>query len=1161
MNAENIQLFTQYQKQLQEAEKAYQKKVYDLQEDVLKLNKSYQAKLTSLDKAYAEEEKIHTDQLKTIDQSFSKDSKTLTQDSIAEQSKYQDDLKALKARWTDQETVIKTAFDKKLADKAQALKDVQKQRDKVAKEIEKEYQDSKAKLERVKTVTTEIFEEARSSFQSSLSNYLTRLQKGPADDVKAYKKELVTVKKALKQLEKKQADAQKALLKNAAERSDAEKTAITDYQKSLGLMQSEAKAFITRTVKKYDSAFIKSEDDIKKTQASFRDLRKRIFNAIEAQRTEDFDLVNQYETSITNSVMQHVYSELQSIASIKNETLTHIYTHLTDWADKILKETLDIQKGTRDDLQSLIQGYGDSLQAMMQAGEHIFSQLSMFDGFDDVLEGLFLGHNIPALIDSLDALSTPLIQAQKKWHGVLLKAYKEAEEHYKELDEIQAFFDSFAEEKALAFENEQVHISRRAAQLDVEVDTAKKQYEYDSLNADQTDLFEKNKIDHLIKEYNRQEKHQIAQAKTAYAVKDLELKNVIAKAKNDFQVKKAFYAVEDASLEDKKKYRLATIEESYAVKRFDVEKKKAYAIYELKLNQNTELDQHEITVNEAHNLHQRNKEKEHAYQQELETKYTALKNAKILSSKKEIDEYELEIKRLKLEEDKEIRSLKSVFDDEISVPSNRLNEFDKAIAKRLKSINTPYQSRLKTLERFNEEIQKAKPNLEKALDVVSIKFKDDVLSTIDIYFETMKWTREYYSDLEISKIKRSDLNMKKQGQELDKHQESERKYLQNLNTYAKAAEQSVLSLFTQINQHIKKKDSTKEADLLRHLNTFTEKLQALLEEQTQLTISEIESLFNYIKEQDEAFIRDVQEGLASAKTKIGQDYATQRNALFKQIESNKFTIEDIKDASLVTPDENEALALEELKVNVRESQQALRDLDFERQRKLDRFKSEVQSLESEFDQQRENVDYQHQMAVENEENEIQSEKERIVEKRLYAEKTFDRIAEAQKLQLNHYKSVFDAAKIEASTQTQEKIKARENRLAEIERIKVRKMIDIESKLNTTLDDIQKEISSREIQLESAKEKIERQYDSLYFDYQNRAQMLNEKLNRLQKYIFTERESILGQIKESITHASSHMSQQFEKTVAYQDAHHQFKAHIDTVDTYIQNKKDAFKAAL
>jgi len=1148
MNAENIKLFTQYQKQIQEAEKAYQKKVFALQDDVQKLNKAYQAKLLILDKSFAQEEKNHTDQLKHIDLAFSSDSKTLTQDAIASQAKYQEDLKVLKDRWAEQEKVIKAAFEKKLGSKADELKNVQKERDRVAKEIEKEYQDSKAKLEKVKTVTTEIFEDARSSFQSSFNYYINRLQDGPADDLAAYKKEVTSLKKALKVLEKKQADFKKTLLKSTELKAADQASAIETYQKELGLIKSKAKAFLTRTLKKFDTSFVKTEDDIKKTQTGFRGLRKKIFNLIEAQRVEDFDLVNHYQAHISNDTMQDVYSELQSIATSKNETLTQIYTSLTDWADRILKESLDLNQTTTQELQSLLSQYGDELQHFMDASELTFNQHTSYDAFDGPVDSLFLGHNITALLDSLDSLSEPLLQAQKKWHQVLLKAYKESQEYYKELDEIQAFFDSFSEEKALAFENEQVHITRRTAQLDVEVETAKKQYEYDSLNADQSYLFEKNKNDHLIKEFKRQEKQAVAQAKAAFSVKDLELKNVVAKAKNDFQLKKAFYAIEKNGLEDKKKYRLADIKEAYSVKRFEVEKKKAYAIYELKLNQNTELDQHEIALNDAKNLHQRNKETQQLYDQELESKYSAVRN-----------EAELEIQRLKLAEENEIRTLENVYDDEVSVPLNRLSEFDKAITKRLKSINTPYQARLKTFTRFEEEMNKANPAFEKVLEIVSVKFKDDLLSTIDIYYETLKWTREYYSDFEISKIKRSDLTMKKQGQELDAHQDGERKYLTNLNTYSKATEQSIKALFSQIDQQIKKKEFSKNTDLYRNLKTYASKLLAILEEQTELTLHEIESLFNYIKEQDEAFIQEVNEGLSSAKNNIQEGYSAQRQLLNQTIESIKSTIDEIKDAPLVNPDEDEAFKHEALERALTDSQQALHDLDFEKQRKLERFKSEVQSLESEFTQQLENVEYQYQMAVENEENEIQSDVERIEEKILYAEKTFDRIQEAQKVQINHYKNIFETAKAEAVQKTEDKIKQREDRLAEIERVKERKMIDIESKLNTTLDDIQKEISSRELQLEAAKEKVERQYDSLYFDYQNRAQMLNEKLNRLQKYIFNEREIILGLMKDNIIKASQEVSEHFEETVALKEATIQFKAHHDQIDTWIEHKKNALKA--
>lgn len=1161
MNAENIQLFTQYQKQLQEAEKSYQKKVYALQEDVQKLNKAYQNRLLNIDKLFANEEKNHADQLNHIDQSFSKDSKTLTQDAIENNGKYQENLKALKMQWVNQEKTIQAAFDAKLGNKEKELKEVQKERERVAKAIEKEYQESKAKLERVKTVTTEIFEDARSSFENSFGYYLNRLQNGSADDITAYKKEVLRLKKGLKALEAKQMDVKKALLKsNGVNQKELAET-LASYQKDLGLLQSKGKAFITRTLKKFDTTFVKNDDDIKKTQSSFRALRKKIFDTIESQKSDDFDLVNQYEASITNDALQTVYSELQSIASAKNHTLTQIYTNMTDWADKILKESLETSRSTSKELQALLTAYGNEFTEFIQASEGLFSHVSAFNQFDGPLDGLFLGHNISALINSLDALSDPLLNAQKKWHHTLLKTYKEAQEYYNELDEIQAFFDSFAEEKALAFENEQVHITRRAAQLDVEVETAKKQYEYDSLNADQAYLFEKNKSDHLIKEYKLQEKTALAQAKATFAVKDLELKNVIAKAKNDYQLKNAFYTVEAEGLEDKKKYRLADIKETYSVKRFDVEKKKAYALYELKLNQNTELDQHAIAVNDAKNLHQRNKETKQLYLNELEMSYSSKRNANILSLKKQIDEFELELKRIDLAEENEIRTLEKVYEDEISVPSNRLKEFDKVILKRLKSINAPYQARLKTFARFEEAINNPNPSVEKILEIVSLKFKDDMLATIDIYYETLKWTREYFSDLEIGKIKRSDLTMKRQGQELDAHQEGERKYLNNLNTYNKAAEQSLLSLFEQIDQQIKKKEFSNNYDLAQGLKNLYRKLLAVLEEQSELTLQEIESLFNYIKDQDEIFMGEVNEGLNSALAKIGQDFKAKRGFVEDQISTIKGNIDATKSAPLLQLSLEESGHLEGLENELKQSEKTLQDLDYERQRKIDRFKSEVQSLDHDFNQQVDNVDYQYQLAIEAEVNEIQSDNERIEEKRLYAEKTFERIQDAQKVQLNHYKKILETARVDALAKTQEKTQAREDRLAEIERVKERKMIDVESKLNLTLDDIQKEISSREIQLETAKEKVERQYDSLYFDYQNRAQMLNEKLNRLQKYIFTERESILNQMKLAISQVHETLQLNFEETVALKNAASQFDGHMDNIDVWIKNKKDAFKASL
>ena len=1161
MNAENIQLFTQYQKQLQEAEKSYQKQVYALQEDVQKLNKAYQDRLLNIDKLFASEEKNHADQRKHIDQSFSKDSKTLTQDSIENNAKFQDDLKAFKTRWENQEKTIKVAFDSKLSAKERELKEVQRERERSAKAIEKEYQESKAKLERVKTVTTEIFEEARSSFENSLSYYLSRLQNGAADDISAFKKEVFRLKKGLKALESKQVEVKKALLKSNAMNQKEIAVTLASYQKELGLLQSKGKGFVSRTLKKFDAIFMQNEVDIKKTQVSFGASRQKIIDAIDGQKTEDFKLIAQYETNITNDVLQTVYAELQSIALSKNQTLTQIYTEMSNWADKILKESLEVSNSISKESQALITKYGDEFTYFMKAGEGLFNHLAAFDQFDASLDGLFLGHNIPTLIQSLDAISEPLLNAQKKWHQTLLKAYKEAQEYYNELDEIQAFFDSFTEEKALAFENEQVHITRRAAQLDVEVETAKKQYEFDSLIVDQEYIYEMNKSDHLNTVYKRHEKQTLAQAKAAFDFKDLELKNVIAKAKNDFQFKNAVYSVDSNRLDDKKKYRLADIKEAFSVKRFEVEKKKAYALYELKLNQNTELDHHAIAVNDGKNLLQRNKESKQLYLNDLELLYNAKRNANIIELKKQIDEFEVDLKRIDLAEENEIRTLDKVYQDEISVPSNRLIEFEKAISKRLKSINSPYQARLKTFARFEKAINSPNPSVDKVLEIVSLKFKDDMLSTIDIYYETLKWTREYYSDLEIGKIKRSDLTMKRQGQELDSQQEGERKYLNNLETYKKAAEQSLLSLFEQIDQQIKKKEFSKNYDLAQGLKNLYYKLLNFLEEQTKLTLQEIETLFSYIKEQDEIFMHEVNEGFKSALVNISQEFNAKRHLVNDQIASLKLEIDTIQSAPLLRLTADEKSHLDRLENEIRQSEQTLKDLDFERQRKIDRFKSEVQSLDFEFSQQIDNIAVQYELAVEAEENEILSEKERIEEKRLYAERTFDRIQDAQKIQLNYFKKILETERADAHAKTQEKTKAREDRLAEIERLKERKMMDVESKLNLTLDDIQKEISSREIQLETSKEKVERQYDSLYFDYQNRAQMLNEKLNRLQKYIFSEREIILNNMNQDITLVQQTVQSSYVETLAIKDVESQFNSHIDNVDVWIKNKKEAFKANL
>lgn len=1161
MNAENIQLFTQYQKQLQEAEKSYQKKVFALQENIQKLNKAYQDRLLNIDKQFSYEEKNHADQINHIDQSFSKDSKTLTQNAIENNAKYQEDLKALKTRWENQEKTIKATFDAKLGDKERELKEVQKESERSARAIEKEYQESKTKLERVKTVTTEIFEDARSSFENSLSYYLNRLQNGAANDIAAFKKEVFRLKKGLKVLESKQTDVKKALLKsNSANQKELSDT-LASYQKELGLLHSKGKNFVSRTLKKFDTIFIQNEDDIKKTQNSFSSLRKKILDAIDSQKTDDLKLIAQYEANITNDALQTVYTELQSIALTKNQTLTQIYTDMADWADKILKESLETSSSINKEFQDVLTKYGDEFTIFMKASEGQFNHLAAFDQFDAPLDGLFLGHNIPTLIQSLDTFSEPLLNAQKKWHQTLLKAYKEAQEYYDELDEIQAFFDSFTEEKALAFENEQVHITRRTAQLDVEVEIAKKQYEYDFLFVDQGYIYEMNKSDHLNNVYKRHEKQALAQAKANFDFKDFELKNVITKAKNDFQFKNAVYSVDSNRLDDKKKYLMADIKEVFSVKRFEVEKKKAYALYELKLTQNTELDHHAIAVNDAENLLQRNKESKQIHLNDLEMLYNSKRNASIFELKKQIDDFEVDLKRIDLAEENEIRILDKVYQDEISVPSNRLKEFDKAISKRLKSINTPYQARLKTLASFENAINRPNPSVEKILEIVSLKFKDDMLSTIDIYYETLKWTREYYSDLEIGKIKRSDLTMKRQGQELDAHQEGERKYLNNLETYNKAAEQSLLSLFEQIDQQIKKKEFSINYDLAQGLKNLYYKLLKFLEEQTQLTLQEIESLFNYIKEQDEIFMEEVNEGFKSALVNISPEFNAKRNLVNEQILSIKSEIDTIKSAPLLQLTVDEKGQLDRLENEIRHSEQTLKDLDFERQRKIDRFKSEVQSLDFQFTQQKDNVDYQYQLAVEAEENEIQGEKERIEEKRLYAERTFKQIQDAQKAQLNYYKKILETAQADAQAKSQEKTKARQDRLAEIERLKERKMMDVESKLNLTLDDIQKEISSREIQLETSKEKVERQYDSLYFDYQNRAQMLNEKLNRLQKYIFSEREIILNNMNQEITIVQQTVQTSYVETLAMKDVESQFESHIDNVDVWIKNKKEAFKANL
>lgn len=1160
MNAENIQLFTQYQKQLQEAEKSFQKKVYALQEDVQKLNKAYQNKLLAIDKHFMQEEKSHADQLKHIDQVFSKESKDLTQDAIENRKKYQTELSVLEARWAEQEKVIKAAFENQLAVKEKQLRDVQKEREKVAKTIEKDYQDSKAKLERVKTVTTEIFEEARSTFQNSLSYYLARLQSGTNDDQDMYKKEVAGLKKDLKIIEKKQSALKKIILKSTTASKQELQEAIGDYQKEIGLIQSKVKAFVSRTMKKYDSLFVQTEDGLKKTQTVFKAARKKIFDAIESQRVDDFDLVNQYEASITTSSLKTVYTELQSVAVFKNDTLTHIYTNLTDWAERVFKESFTLNKSSNQTLQSLLSQYSHQFTAFISSSESIFNQLAHYDQFKDTLDRLFIGQNIPALIEGLNIVSAPLLNTQKKWHQVLYKVYKESQEYYNELDEIQAFFDSFDEEKALAFENEQVHITRRAAQLDVEVETAKKQYEFDSLSVDQNHLFEKNKNDHLVKEFNLQEKKAVTQAKAALAVKDLEIKNIIAKAKNDYQLKNAFFTVEYESLDDRKKYRLADIKEAYAVKRFEVEKKKAYALYELKLNQNSELDQHALAKNDAKNQHQRDEDTKKQFVQELESLHSAQKNAQIFTLKKEIDEFDLQIKRVALDLENELRSLQKVYDDETSVPLNRLKEFDKSIGKRLKSIDAPYQARLRTFAKLEDELNKATPSVENIVDIVSLKFKDDMLSTVETYYETLKWTREYYSDLEISKIKRSDLTMKKQGQELDSHQDGEHKYIQTLNTYAKAAEQSIGALFDQIHQQLSKKEFTRAKDLVHSLKTLHRKLLKILEEQTTLTTNEIVSLFNYIKEQDEAFLQDVNYGLGTAEEKINADFKIAFDALNAEISARKSSIQDIKDNPL-SLNETQAQQLEALEETVLRSQRLLSDLELEKQQKLDRFKSELQSLNSDFTQQLDSVDYQYQSAVETLENEIKADAERIEEKRLYAEKTFGRILEAQKVQAQYFKNRFETLKLEAHARTQNQLQAQVAKLAEQDRIKERKMIEIESRLNRTLDDIQTDISSREIQLETAKEKVSRQYDSLYFDYQNRAQMLNEKLKRLQKFVFAEREILLLHLKTSLTDAAQAVQVLFAKETPISETQSQFEAHIHTIDTWIQTKKDAIKAGL
>jgi hypothetical protein len=539
MNELKSNFFSKFQKHLQDAEKSFQKEAYLLQDEVQKLNKVYQKKLTQIDKLYESEEKKHNSDLKSLQNAYQTDTKKLTESAIEKTKNKESKVVELKAKWQADQKTIEASFKSKLDDKKKALENTETKRQQTEKQILSEYKASKKRLNTIKTQTSEIAKNAQEPFLNSLRYYMNRLKDGASDDQKYFKKELASIKKEIKTLTTKEQKLNQDTYQNIEDSLLQSETIKQSLTKEIKTINTKTKSFLTQTKKRYLKSLETFSDSIKTMHKDVKSLSSKIQKLIESNHQSSIDLFANFD-ALESKADHESLKEIKETEQRNHQTLTRVYDELFTWLNTFEDYTSSIKKQYTDSYQALIDSQENKLNQIIDGNELLFQQLTQYTAQEHIIDLLSTNHFKDTYLEVFESLSSPLLDFQKQWHATLYKVYNEAQEYYEELDEIQNFYDGFNEEKAIAFENENLHITKKSAQLNIEIETAKKSYEVETLDADQKILFEKKNNAYLTKIYESEKQLEKTRLNNTYRSKELDVMNAIKKAKTEFNLRERF---------------------------------------------------------------------------------------------------------------------------------------------------------------------------------------------------------------------------------------------------------------------------------------------------------------------------------------------------------------------------------------------------------------------------------------------------------------------------------------------------------------------------------------------------------------------------------------------------------------------------------------------
>ena len=1152
--------YSTLQSQLQSAEKHYQNRAYALSEAVQKANKAYQKKLADVDKAYKKAEADHTKAKQALAKKYAAETKALTQKGIENTQKKEASVKTYKARWSSQQKTIKEGFKDSLDVKKQELAAIEKEKKAQEKVLDDEYQKAKAQLQSIKTETTEIFLNAQEPFNNSLKYYIKRLKDAAKDDQKYLKQELTALSKDLSALEKKESQILKALDAKTHDRKERLSAHLDDYSKDLKAIAAKIKSVFTRSTKKIDASIESFNDSIKSGVRTIKATQKKIETRIEQLDAQEKAFIDAPGVTLDTPTLKLIVKDLTQTNDLRHDAYQEMYQSLFGFMD----ELTGYVRTLRDDYKSTVHGLMDQhlsvYTRLMDEAQLLLDTQAWEDAPQKMAQHLRVGALKSELIKHVESLLAPFVSMQKKWHASMLRVYKESTDIYQELDEIQAFFDAFDEEKALAFENEQIHVSKKSAQLTIEIDTAKKRYEVDMLDADQSVLFEEKKRDYLEKVAGAEKRLELSRHKADFDAKKKASQKIIDEAKAEFDLKKTYYATEKSLLKDKHAYLEAREKEAYELKRLENEKAKDNALHAMKVQQAAELDAHDMRIRKAQNELSQRKEAKRQLEQDFHQANAADQQAALLKLKQEKDAIDLEIKRIDFEEDTEFRDIETAKNNEIMVPKNRLKEFDKALKRRYQSINKPYKALLKTFDQLSMLLEDPAISYDKVVAVASPEFKDAIAATLEGDYETLRWTREYYSELEVSRIKRSGISQRKQTAEIRRHEQSEQKYLESLDVYLKDTKLEVSGIFERFHSKIDSRSLLKPKELIRHAKQLYDDALALVESQTNSVLNEIQSLFDYIREQDEAFIQEIEHGAEYARASIKAKYDEKRAVYLDQTADVDARISALKNAPTRQLDEAQQASLSERDEQINAQQERIQTLEHERLQIVERFKTDQKTLDNDYQQKLDQIQFEEVRRLDDLSAEMQQEAERIEAKLEQAKQILAAIKSTENDTIDHHKQVYEYQAATAERAYEDKVRKLDEGIEEAKREQARKKIEIERTLNASIDTIQKEIASKETQLDAALEKVNREYDTLYFDKQTRMQHLNERLESLRKKLIHSKEDYLDAFKDDLATVPS-LDDAIQVKANASEAVKAFAAHRDEISRWIDEKKRSFQESL